>query len=147
MFTRAYCWALSWAKWIQFTHSSPLLCWRSNFNIGLSNTVTWCWLQYSCYVVALTIEALWLSWWQMQEPFFFSKARVTLGLIQPAAQWVPASVSIGVKQLRHEADCSPPLTADVKNAWSSASTLTSVYKIWCFNKHRVNLTFHLIYTH
>jgi hypothetical protein len=138
IFTRAYCWALSWTKWIQFTHS-PLLCWKSNFNVGLSNMVTWCWFQYSYFVVALTVEAMWLSLWQSQEPFLFFKALVNLGLNQPPGQWVPASVSIGMKQLRHQAGCSPPLTADIKNAWSSASTPTLVYKIWCFNKHGVNL--------
>jgi hypothetical protein len=147
IFTRADNLTLSWVKWIQFTHS-PLLAWRFNFNIMLSNMETWCLFQYSYYVVALTTETLWLSWWQRQEPFLLSKAyAVTLGLVQPPIQRLPAAVSIGAKQLGHEADCSPPLSAEVRNAWSSASFPTWIYMIWCFSEHRVNLTFKLIHSH
>jgi len=40
-----------------------------------------------------------------------------MGPTQPAVQWV-----MGVMQPGHEADHSPPLSSEVKNAWSYTST-------------------------
>jgi hypothetical protein len=36
--------------------------------------------------------------------------------------WVPEALSLGVKQSGHEADHSPPYSAEVKNAWNYTST-------------------------
>jgi hypothetical protein len=56
------------------------------------------------------------SIWQKQEIFLYSTAsRLALGLTQPPIQWVPGAFSLGVKQLGHEADHSPPSIAEVKN--------------------------------
>jgi len=41
---------------------------------------------------------------------------------QPPIQWVPGSLSLGVEQLGHEADYSPPCSAEVKNSWSYTFT-------------------------
>jgi len=41
-----------------------------------------------------------------------------MGPTQPPAQHLPGAVSPGIKQLRREADHSPPSSARVKNAWS-----------------------------
>jgi hypothetical protein len=48
--------------------------------------------------------------------FLFSTAsRLALGPTQPPIQWVPGTLSTGVKQLGHEADHSPPFSFEVKN--------------------------------
>jgi hypothetical protein len=53
---------------------------------------------------------------------FTTASRMALGPTQPPIQWVPGALSLGVKQLGHEADHSPPSSAKVKNAWSYTST-------------------------
>jgi len=51
--------------------------------------------------------------------FLFTTAwRTALGPTQPPIEWVPGDLSLGVKRLGHEANHSPPLSAEVKNAWS-----------------------------
>jgi hypothetical protein len=48
--------------------------------------------------------------------FLFSTAsRLALGSNQPPIQWVPGTISPGVKWLGREADHSPPFSAKVKN--------------------------------
>jgi hypothetical protein len=41
-------------------------------------------------------------------------SRMALGPTQPPIQWVPEALSLGVKQLGHEDDHSPPSSAKVK---------------------------------
>jgi hypothetical protein len=53
---------------------------------------------------------------------FHTMSRLALGPTQPPIQWVPGTLSLGVKQLECEADPSPPSSAEVKNAWSYTST-------------------------
>jgi hypothetical protein len=48
-----------------------------------------------------------------------------------------------VKQPGHEANYSPPSSAEVKNMWSYISTLPYVFKVWCLVKQRDNFTLHL----
>jgi hypothetical protein len=48
--------------------------------------------------------------------------RPALGPTLPPIQWVPGTLSLGVKWLGHEADHSPPSSAEVKNAGSYMST-------------------------
>jgi hypothetical protein len=54
-----------------------------------------------------------------------------LGHTQPPIQWVPGAISLGIKRPGHEADHSPPFSAEVRNdgaipilpntpSWSSA---------------------------
>jgi hypothetical protein len=50
------------------------------------------------------------------------KEAVVACLMQPPIQWVPGALSLGVKGPRREADHSPPSSAEVKKAWSYAST-------------------------
>jgi hypothetical protein len=68
------------------------------------------------------------------------------GATQTPVQWLPGAFSLGVKWLGHEADHSPPSSAEVKNAWSYTSTpsiclhgvvLSKKKK----KKHRDNFTF------
>jgi hypothetical protein len=49
-------------------------------------------------------------------------SRPTVGPTHPPIQWVQAVLSPGVKQLGHEADHSPPSSAEVKNVWGYTST-------------------------
>jgi hypothetical protein len=77
-----------------------------------------------------------------------------LGPTQPPVQWVSGTLSLGIRQLGHEADSSPPFSTEVKNVWSYASTpVTSswhgtqlnsgyIFMAWCLVKHR-NSTFTL----
>jgi hypothetical protein len=48
--------------------------------------------------------------------------RLAVGPTQPPIQWVPGALFLGIKWWGHEADHSPPCSAEVKNAWSYTST-------------------------
>jgi hypothetical protein len=50
----------------------------------------------------------------VQHFFFSASSRPTLGSTQPPIQWVPGSLSVGVKRQGREADHSPLYGADVK---------------------------------
>jgi hypothetical protein len=52
---------------------------------------------------------------------FTTASRPALGPLQPPTQWVPGSLSLGVKREGREADHSSPSSAEVKNAWSYTS--------------------------
>jgi len=54
--------------------------------------------------------------------FFTTASRPAMGPTQPHIQWVPVALSLGVKWPGHEADHSPPPSAEVKNAWICTST-------------------------
>jgi hypothetical protein len=57
--------------------------------------------------------------------FLFSmSSRLALGLTQPPIHWVP-----GIKQPGHEADQSPPASAEVKKMWLYTSTATPPYAL------------------
>jgi hypothetical protein len=49
-------------------------------------------------------------------------------------------VSTGKKVTMCEADHSPPYSAEIKNNWNYASTLTYIFMVWCLIKHRANFT-------
>jgi hypothetical protein len=52
---------------------------------------------------------------ELNFPFIFTTvSRPVLGPTQPPIQWVPGSLSLGVKRLGREADHSPPSSAEVK---------------------------------
>jgi hypothetical protein len=53
---------------------------------------------------------------------FITVSRTALEPTQPPIQWVPGTLSLGVKRLGCETDHSPPSSAEVKNAWSYTST-------------------------
>jgi hypothetical protein len=59
--------------------------------------------------------------------FHFSMSRPALGLAQPPIQWVPGTLSPGVKRQGREADHSPPFSAEVKKMWIYTSTPLYVF--------------------
>jgi hypothetical protein len=59
-----------------------------------------------------------------------------MGPTQPPVQWVPAALSLG-----HEADRSPPSSAEVNNVWRYTSTPAYVFMSWCLVKRRENFIF------
>jgi hypothetical protein len=69
-------------------------------------------------------------------------SRPALEPTEPPIQWSPEALSLGVKRPDREADHSPPSSAEVKNAWSYASTPQCSFMICSINrKHRENFTF------
>jgi hypothetical protein len=68
---------------------------------------------------------------------FFSAT--ILGPTQLPIQWVQGSLSLGVKWPGHEADQSPPCSAEFKNVWSYTST-PYVFMEWYLDKHRDSFT-------
>jgi hypothetical protein len=62
---------------------------------------------------------------------FFIASGLALRPTQPPIQWVPGTVSMGVKQERHEADHSPPSSAEVKNSGAITSHLQYIFMEWC----------------
>jgi hypothetical protein len=53
---------------------------------------------------------------------FSISSRQALRPIQPPIQWVPGAVYLEVEQLGHEADHSPPNSANIKKMWIYTST-------------------------
>jgi len=43
-----------------------------------------------------------------------------LGSTQPPTQWILGALSLRLKQPEHEADHSPPSSAEINNAWNFA---------------------------
>jgi hypothetical protein len=72
---------------------------------------------------------------------FATASRTALGPTQPPIQWIPGTLSLGVKRQGREADHSLPSSAEVKNAWSYTFTPQYVFMAWCLVKHRDNFTF------
>jgi hypothetical protein len=66
---------------------------------------------------------------------FFSStqhpSRATLGPIQPPIQWILGALSLGLKQLGHEADHSPPIYCRGQERWSYTSTPPFVFMAQC----------------
>jgi hypothetical protein len=60
--------------------------------------------------------------WQGLGNFPFTMSRIALETNQPPIQWVLGDLSLMVKWLGFEADCSPPSSSKVKNMWSYTST-------------------------
>jgi hypothetical protein len=53
------------------------------------------------------------SRWALGIFLFTTASRTALGPAQPPIQWVTGALSLGVKRPRHEADHSPPSSAEV----------------------------------
>jgi hypothetical protein len=53
---------------------------------------------------------------------FITASRTVLELTQPPTQWVPGTLSLGVKRPGREAGHSSPSSAEVKNMWSCTCT-------------------------
>jgi hypothetical protein len=72
---------------------------------------------------------------------FTTASRPALGPTQSPIQWVPGTLSLGVKWPVCEADHSPPTSAEVKNAWSHNSTrLITVHGVVLSKKKSTGIT-------
>jgi hypothetical protein len=78
--------------------------------------------------------------------YFTTVSRLALGPTQPPIQWVPGTVSLGVKPPRREANHSPPSSTEVKNEWSYTSTLQYIFMARCLVKYKDNFTFTFTFT-
>jgi hypothetical protein len=95
--------SLSWARWIQSTPSHPI--------------------SLIFILIGWTIGVLGFDSLRGLGILLFTTAsRTALGPTQPPIQWVPGSLSLGVKRLGCEADHSPPSVPRSKNEWSCTST-------------------------
>jgi hypothetical protein len=73
---------------------------------------------------------LWVGWlefdsWKGQELFLFAVSKLALG---PGGG--------GGKQPGHEAEYTPPSSAEVKNVWSYISTSPHIFMVWCLVTHK-----------
>jgi hypothetical protein len=59
---------------------------------------------------------------KVKEILFSTSSRPALGFTKPLIQWVPGTLSPGVKRAGREADHSPPASAEVKKMWIYTST-------------------------
>jgi hypothetical protein len=75
--------------------------------------------------------------------FFTTASRPALGPTQPLIQWVPGVLSLGVKQPGHEADHSPPSSAEVKMFGAIPSFPQYTFMAWCSVKAQGQLYFYL----
>jgi hypothetical protein len=78
---------------------------------------------------------------------FITASRTALGPTQPPIQWVPGSLSLGVKRPGREADHSPPSSADVKD-WVELHIHSPNTPSWrgAQLKHRDKFTFYLLHS-
>jgi hypothetical protein len=58
---------------------------------------------------------------------FSTASRPALGLTQPPIEWVPGTLSQGLKRPGLEADHSPPTSAEVKKTWIYTSIPTYAF--------------------
>jgi hypothetical protein len=58
-------------------------------------------------------------------------SRPDLESIQPPTQYLPRALSLGVKRSGHEADHSPPGSANVKKMWIYKSTPPYAFMAQC----------------
>jgi len=62
------------------------------------------------------------SWQALGFFILATMSRLALEPIQPPTQWVAGVLTLGVKQLGHEVDHSPPCSAAAKHVWSYTSS-------------------------
>jgi hypothetical protein len=78
----------------------------------------------------------------MKGIFLFTTAsRTALGPTQPPIQWVPESLSLGVKRPGGEACHSPPSNSEVNVRGAISPFPKFAFMVWCLVKHRDNFAF------
>jgi hypothetical protein len=70
---------------------------------------------------------------------FTTTSKPALGSTQPPIQSVPWALTPEVKWQGHEANCSPPSSAEVRNVWSYTSTPQYIFMAWCLIKQEICL--------
>ena len=71
----------------------------------------------------------WNPGWCKRFMYFPKNVQTDCRAIQPPIQCVPSALSVGIKWLEHEADHSPPSSAEVKKEWSHTSTHISSWLV------------------
>jgi hypothetical protein len=69
--------------------------------------------RHSDVTISKTVYAMKLKFWK--------------NITQPPIQWVPGTLSPGVKRPGREVDHSPPTSAEVKKTWVNTSTSTYIF--------------------
>jgi hypothetical protein len=119
----------------------------NNFVIFICTTTVLYWLGSGIaqwYSAGYGLDDPWFDSWRGLGIFLFiTTSRPSLGPTQPPIQWVPGAVSLGVKRPGHEADLSPPSSAEVKNAWRYSSTPQYALIPWCSVKAQGKLYLYL----
>jgi hypothetical protein len=78
--------------------------------------------------------------------FFFSAvAKLTLEHTQPSIKWVFGTLSLRVKRLWHEADCSSPPSAEVKSVCSYIFTFLVYLHVMLTKAQTIILYFTVLY--
>jgi hypothetical protein len=72
---------------------------------------------------------------------FATVSRMGMGPTQPPIQWVPGLLSLGVKQLKHEADHSPHLVLRSGMHGPIFPFPQYIFMVWCLVRHKENFTF------
>jgi hypothetical protein len=74
---------------------------------------------------------------------FPTTSRLILGPTQPPVQCVLGALSLGIKQPGHEADHTPPSTADIKNGGANLHS-PYIFMAWCLIKQKYNLMLQIL---
>jgi len=74
---------------------------------------------------------------------FTTASRQALGSTQPPIQWVPGSLSVGVKRPGRESDQSPPSSARSRMRGAIPPLTQYASKMWCSVKKSTEATLHL----
>jgi hypothetical protein len=135
-------------EWVELhfhSHNTPSwrgdqLKHRDNFNFISEDTWP---LGLDMRILQWTIGILGFDSQRGLGTFILTASRPDLRTTQPPIQWVPGPLSLGVKQLRREADHSPPSSSKVKNAWSNTSTPPYAFMPWCSVKAQGQFYFHI----
>jgi hypothetical protein len=87
--------------------------------------------RYSYWLRAEGLRGRSSSTGRIKNFLFSTSSRQALGPTQLPIQWVPETLSPGVKRLGHEADHSPRTSAEVKKMWIYTSTPLYAFMVYC----------------
>jgi hypothetical protein len=84
--------------------------------------------------------------WQRQEIFLYSTAYgPALGATQPHIEWIPGTLSPGIKRMERETDHPFSSSAEVKREWRCNSTPPYIFVFWCLSEVQVQLHLYRMY--
>jgi hypothetical protein len=112
-----------------------------NYYIGLTRTglAEWCGAGLRAGWTGVRVAK------KLRISLFTTVSISAVGPTQPPIQWVPGTLSLGLKWLGREADLSPPSNAEVRNAWNIPPLPDTPSCRGARLKHRDNFTFYLLH--